>query len=357
MYSCQLQIPESGILKCRVYLWHVNKCKFDIYVACILRLTGNNDDSAELTNHKWIRDYAMANDPAPAGLCLAKAILLESLDNFNPTSATLDKDIDLVLPSAGSSVQEDRVIGVVHEFTIEGTPGDLLSIRTVASATTNFGGPNVGIFSQFEPGSTTIFHQRGCWPYSQILVTVDGIAFDAADYTNPIKDARSCADRYSISTRDDDGPDISMYHWRGETLDPHGSRDLSNPDGPNGNKGLRGVVCRYRVTAQNTDETAGREIAAFLRARDTNNYWQGAAWAFEETPPNPAKMGVLPIRENDNPAYEHEQGVKLNQCQIGTGPTSRDITVRIVHGSTGSCPVDLQYWAGPVGQPIDPPQT
>lgn len=188
------------------------------------------------------------------------------------------------------------------------------------------------MFLPQEPGTQTV-HQRGSWPYSQLLVTVDGIAFDAAGTTQSQKDRRGCGET--------NGPEVKTYAKRAE--DTHGT--------VGGNKALRGAICRYRVRAENTDVNHGREIAAFLRARNTNNIWQGAAYAFEEVPPSPIGKGVLPIRTS----IENEVGVRLNQTQIGMGLTTKDITVRVVHGSSGSLPVDLIYWSGPVGTPIHPP--
>lgn len=257
-----------------------------------------------------------------------------------PTAGTLEPGVDFVIPPQGSQFQPERVLGIIHEFRIAGTPGHAVSIRTVASATTDFGGPNINIFGESEPDSPPkkpIVHQRGSWTYSQLLITMSGVAFDAAGTTQSEKFRRGCGENAGV--------EVQAYKKR--EGDTHGSAF--------GNKALRGVLCRYRVRAENTDISHGREIAAFLRARNTNNFWQGAALAFEEEPSSVRAGVVLPIWSDTNPVHADKQGVKLNQTQIGAGPSEREITVRIVHGSSGSLPVDLVYWSGPVAAPIDPP--
>jgi hypothetical protein len=129
-------------------------------------------------------------------------------------------------------------------------------------------------------------------------VTVDGIAFDAAGTTQSQKDRRGCGET--------GGPEVTKYAWSGKNEDEHGSSD--------GNKALRGVLCRHRVLAENTHASHGREIAAFLRARGTGNFWQGAALAFEEEPSSMRAGVVPPIRRS----IPDEVAVKLNQTQISS---------------------------------------
>lgn len=311
----------------RVFLWHENQMEGDARVIWIvLRMQSG---TATLTDHR-----AMAPRPPEypdlhhRGLCLAKAQLFGTITEagyHTGTNITSSADIGL----GNHTIAYKTNVTAIHEFTVSGTPGQILDLRTIITSGSDFGEP-------YKRCLLPDRHIRGWWPFSELLANAP--AWDAGQMEEP-------ANQYHISICEDGGHDQRVFAWRGKTLDEFSTAD--------GNRGLFGVNARYRVRIYNTHNLT-RYVAFNERARRTGHAYYGAALALEEDQ-IPTAGGVPPIK-HDSP-YE---AVRIRTSDLAIGgntPARQAVACTVRHATAGGAtmPVDIRLVSSPTFAPVNGP--
>jgi hypothetical protein len=222
-------IPGGGKLYLRVFLWHANggsglSDKRYVHVVC-KPVTGSLQGIAESKVESQI--VGVNSDLSVPGICLAKAHLFGTVDN-NWGSSTSSGQIIL----NAHELEPGELVAAVHELRIDGTAGNKVQVRVVATDTEG----SVGDGS--ETPAEADAHIRGSWPYTDVLVegaSVEGAA-SVPKYSFPLAQTGE-ADRDAFAKR---------------TADTYGKD----------NKGLYGADLTYRVPVTNSSGDIRYCIAA-----------------------------------------------------------------------------------------------
>ena len=335
------------MLPLRVFLWHVNNMGgLAPWTVWILLRTGSG--TATLTDH---RSLAPAPPAFPKlrdrGRCLAKAQLFGTITEagyHTGTSINASSDVGL----GNHQIANNETVTAIHEFTVTGTAGQVLDLRTIVTKDSDFGQPyNQCLLPD---------HIRGWWPFSELLAFA--AIWDAGQLIEP-------ANQYHASICESGGKDQQVFAWQGEAADPFGypKVDDDDPTAPTGNRGLFGVNARYRVRLYNTHNLV-RYVAFNLRARNTGAPYFGAALALEEDA-LPSLGGVPPIKKQPDPPnppdpqFPHD-AVRIRHSDSAV-PANRPFgdpverTVRNATAGSATMPVDLRLVSSPTPTPENGP--
>ncbi len=340
LYRCTIPIPAARRLDLRVFLWHVNEMGETKNIWIVLR-TGSG--TATLSDHRALApappEYATLAD---RGICLAKAQLFGTITEagyHTGTSLTSTSDVGL----GNHRAQNNGAVTAIHEFTVTGTPGQVVDLRTIVTKDDDFGQP----YDQcLRPD-----HIRGWWPHSELLAIAE--PWDAgADLTDP-------GNQKHFGICEAGGKDQLVFAWQGSSADPFGTTA--------GNRGLFGVNARYRVRLYNTHNLV-RYVSFNLRARRT---WDpdegddpapyfGAALGLEEDPV-PTLGGVPRIMwqyDSQPPGATPYDAVRIRSSDLAVPantPATQPILATVKNATAGSAtlPVDLRLVASPIATPIE----
>lgn len=197
------------MLNLRVFLWHVNQMGDTRTFWICLRM---GSGTATLSDHRSLSGGNLLAS-ADTGVCLAKAQLFGTITEagyHTGTGISSSSDVGLgnhVLANNGS-------VGSIHEFTVNGTAGQVLDLRTIVTTDTNFGQP----FNECPLAD----HIRGWWPYSELE------AFCPPWDAGAILEEPGNQKHFPICEAG--GMDQLVFAWQGSGADPFGTTG--------GNRGL-----------------------------------------------------------------------------------------------------------------------
>lgn len=339
LYRCSIPIPTSGELHLRVFLWHVNKTGATRTIWIALRTVSG---SVSLKDHRALTpsppDYPSYPDLYLRGRCLAKAQLFASITEagyHTGTRITSSSDVGL----GNHEVVTNEAVTAIHEFTLEGSPGQVVDLRTIITTGSLFGDP----YSQ----CLLPDHIRGWWPFSELLAVA--LPWDTGQLIEP-------ANQKHYGICQSLGLDQQVFAWQGASADPFGYPQGS----PSGNRGLYGVNARYRARLHNSHNLV-RYVSFNLRARNTGTPpppYFGAALALEEDA-SPTLGGVPAIRHRNSPPpnpYPDAVRIRNSDLAVPANTTINEALERTVKNATGGAatmPVDLRLVAQPTTTPID----
>jgi hypothetical protein len=326
LYRCRIPLPASGELPVRVFLWHKNEIGAIKTIWIALRM---GSGSAQLIDHRALApDYGQEYD---RGMCLAKAQLFGTIEEtgyHTATEITATSDVGL----GNYEVKNGEMVTAIHEFTVKGSPGQVLDLRTIITDGTNYGQP---YNKCLKPR-----HIRGWWPFSELLATAEDWDVGAS-LLEP-------GNQHHIPLCEKGGKDQEVFRWQGPEVDPFGHPQ----DSPSGNRGLFGVNARYRIRLRNTADHK-RYVSFHLRARETGGAYFGAALALEED--EIKTLGGVPrIRHETTQPPNTINAVRIRRSDLPILPnTSAPCTIQNATAGGARMPVDLRLVASPVATPIN----
>ncbi len=245
LYKAPIPIPASGSVRFRLFVWHATTGHGDRrYGLEVFLSTGSGTigNMVGLTRDDPFTATGIYN----AGLCLAKAQLLNGLDFI---SGTYSVDTNpLVIWER--TIAGNRLVSSVFEFDLNALFVPTLYVRTFVSSTASNG-------SYADPPAAADSHVRGWWPYSAAAIQSGTFTFDPTAIT---------PDAFPIC--EDDG----IEH--GPLLFGNLSGSSHEYDTPN--KGCYGANLQYRIRLTNTSLLLPGLVLTRVKARQTGSYYFGA---------------------------------------------------------------------------------
>lgn len=325
LYARQVSLP-GGPVKVRLLMWHVNRIttggqpvSANFYL--VLRLLGATS-GAGVSNHFAQVRIANPNASPTTGLCLAKAMLAQTVDTPGDHSDVLP-DGDIII--GYHTVPSGQHLGALHEFDLALPEQQNVYIRTVVNnnSAAGVGNPSTPLL---DPG----IHIRGSWVENGLKSNL-AVRTAIPDYNaNPDlaqeKEWLICK-RHAV--------DQAQFHK--EPTDINGTAD--------GNTGLFGVYCVYHVYSTNGHPTKTGFVEAHLHARDTRAnptdlvapaYFGASSCLTGADITN----GVLPIRFST--AGNTDNSVLLEVFSVPPGATVQR-TYCVTNAGGATMPVGLRY--------------
>ncbi len=204
LYQCAHQIPVSGTLSIRVFLYHLNgqggyANGFNLWIGVTL-LGG----SGSIQNHRSHSIAGSSSDPiGTVGICLARAHAFGLLN--------IDGDFNLPLPgveqaflagSAGAHGSSTELVGSVHEFDVVGPPASGATIRTMVSS-------GAGLPPQSQMPIPKAGNTRGWWPSSSITAIVSAVK-DVGPVVHPDENTYFVQERSMFQPG---SAEVTAYAW------------------------------------------------------------------------------------------------------------------------------------------------
>ena len=253
LYKTTLDVPETGSVDFRVFLWHGHGYPADKYFLIVLKLI-DAGAGGSASAHRSISRIRKKGLLWEAGMCCAKAQTNGTLDNANGATLPVDQDVVLAYYQVGPPVapNEEQFVGAVHEFTVNAEGGSKVEMRSVISNSSSDAGSYASPLLQ--TGAGVAQHVRGSWPYSAISVSADE-SVDLYTDTSPV--------RFEIGAAN--GVEESMFTPR------------PGDSGARTNRGLYGVNVHYEMPFDNSSSPIqSYQIEGYFRARNVGAKYFGA---------------------------------------------------------------------------------
>lgn len=330
LYRAKLPFPLTGVLRLRVWLWHLRLpgSPEHVYIGC--KVTGAGL-SGNLTQHRSITGVGGVGQPYGSlevlGRCLAKAQLFGTLDTAANHLLPLGTNLALAsydVPVTNDPTTNPIVRGAIHEFQVEAEYGSFLDVWTAAGDSTL---PNVTAGAA--PADA---HIRGVWPAC-------GQAFAS---TGPIDiQPGGVSEKANYYLCKNSGIESTLY--TAAAADALNSSYAAQCPAST-NKGLYGVDLNYTLQLTNGQPSASAKGFTSIRCRNTSRWYAGAFEAWLENP-SPAQLGI-PRIEYGTPL----SGVQVGASVVNAGET-KPFTFRLTNAGAATLPACVQVNALGVGPP------
>lgn len=295
-------VNNQNIVHYRIFVWHQNKtgaeAKFGITI-------GNGSNSATPATYQLLNfrhTIRSVTDYIPHGICTAKALIGNTLDNDTPAESTISAGAVGLLKSW--NVKNNELIGGVIEFTIRHsvtTRQDNLIFRVRSVMANNVNADlRVNQTAVVDPNST---HPRGSWDFSNIRSTLNFEAGDANTWKY-----------YNVSN----GGKPELGQLTDDLMTSTASFDSANAVASNkGHYGIRNVVT---VNLTNKKSTS-KNVDIYLTPRNSP---YGGAYHYSGTG---VALGIPTLRQPSLTNSSKVDAVLVGTLSIPPGGTvSREIT-------------------------------
>lgn len=308
LYKCSIVVPATGLLKLRLYAWHLNTQTNPLTFQLRIGIA-EAGTIGTVSAHRSITPSDTVF--LTKGICVAPAHLFGSLDAATTGQTVPGGGAELAI-SLGTSAN-GALLGTVHEFDITAPVGATLNCRTVASTDSNYG----SFADDCMPAGG---HARGSWPYCAITVKATE-PFDAfAPRGAPATDVKEfeiagagSAERLAFAAR---GADF----WATA----------------NGNKGMYGVDLTYEAFAKN-ESTDQLNCKPTIRVRNVGDPFGGAANGSLQAQ-NPVSGKIQALTFNGSLSCCDFLGPKIPPFSTGT-----KISILLAVAGAAALPVALTF--------------